>query len=245
MARIRTIKPDFFTSLTVADLSFEQRLTFIGLWTHADDAGRCVDDARLIKAAVWPLDDRTSVDVESDVQALAEAGLIVRYVVGGRAFMAVTGWREHQRINRPTPSKCPPPEEGETPAPPPTRLDDGDAPTTETPSEQAPPPRDERGAPPAPIDEDGFALTDAMRRWALDTFGEALDVDYETRQFVDHHRAEGRRRNNWPAEWQKWLRRSAKWQSERAARPPLRAVSGDGYQPYQNPADTSVYENGF
>lgn len=79
---------------------------------------------------------------------------------------------------------------------------------------------------PAPIDVDGFALTDAMRRWALDTFGPGIDVDYETAQFIDHHRAEGRRRNNWPAEWQKWMRRGAKWASERANRPPLRAVSG-------------------
>ena len=80
----------------------------------------------------------------------------------------------------------------------------------------------------APIDTDGFALTDAMRRWAIETFGNALDIDYETAQFIDHHRAEGRRRNNWPAEWQKWMRRSAKWASERANRPPLRSVSGSG-----------------
>lgn len=96
----------------------------------------------------------------------------------------------------------------------------------------------------APIDADGFALTDSMRRWAIDTFGNALDVDYETAQFVDHHRAEGRRRNNWPAEWQKWMRRSAKWASERATRPPLRAVAGQ-YQPWRNPEDHSVYQNGF
>lgn len=77
---------------------------------------------------------------------------------------------------------------------------------------------------PAPIDTDGFELTDAMRRWAVATFGPGLDIDYETALFVDHHRAEGRRRNNWAAEWQKWMRRSAKWASERAQRPPLRSV---------------------
>ncbi|MFC9753007.1 helix-turn-helix domain-containing protein [Streptomyces sp. NPDC056921] len=97
----------------------------------------------------------------------------------------------------------------------------------------------------APIDDDGFALTDAMRRWALDTFGPAIDVDYETAQFVDHHRAEASRRNNWPTEWQKWIRRSAKWASERQQRPPLRAVSGGAWRPYTNPVDVSAYENGF
>jgi len=39
MARIRTIKPSFFTSLTIADLGLAERLTFIGLWTHVDDEG--------------------------------------------------------------------------------------------------------------------------------------------------------------------------------------------------------------
>lgn len=115
MARIRTIKPDFFTSLTIADLTPEQRLTFIGLWTHVDDEGRCVDDARLIKAAVWPLDDRTASDVEADLGALTEASLIARYTVAGKRFIVVTTWDEHQRINRPTPSRFPRPEDADEP----------------------------------------------------------------------------------------------------------------------------------
>jgi hypothetical protein len=69
---------------------------------------------------------------------------------------------------------------------------------------------------PSPIDNDGFELTDAMRGWALRTFGPALDLDYETAQFVDHFRAQNVRRPNWPTEWQKWVRRSAKFASERA-----------------------------
>jgi hypothetical protein len=130
MARIRTIKPEFFTSLTIADLTPEQRLTFIGLWTHVDDEGRCVDDARLIKAAVWPLDDRTAADVEGDLRALTEASLIARYTLTRKRYMAVTGWHEHQKINRPTPSKLPAPELGE-PTPP-------DLPTSENGSSRSP-----------------------------------------------------------------------------------------------------------
>lgn len=109
MARIRTIKPEFFTSLTVASLPVEARLTFIGLWTHVDDEGRCVDDARLIKAAIWPLDDRLASDVELDLRALSESSLIRRYKVGERSYLAITNWREHQKINRPTRSKLPAP----------------------------------------------------------------------------------------------------------------------------------------
>ncbi|HEY6115287.1 MAG TPA: hypothetical protein VI172_04945 [Candidatus Dormibacteraeota bacterium] len=94
---------------------------------------------------------------------------------------------------------------------------------------------------PSPIDVDGFEVNDSMRAWALRTFGPNLDVDYETAQFVDHFRAQNVRRSNWPVEWQKWVRRSAKFASERANRPPLRAVSG-GYVPFQCPP-ASAYEN--
>lgn len=116
LARIRTIKPDFFTSLTIADLSLPARLTFIGLWTTVDDDGRAVDDSRLVKAAVWPLDDRTVVDVASDLDELAMVerpdgarGLIIRYEIGGRRYLCIRNWREHQRIDKPTKSKLPAP----------------------------------------------------------------------------------------------------------------------------------------
>lgn len=127
MARIRTIKPTFFTSLTIADLTPEQRLTFIGLWTHVDDDGRCVDDPRLIKAAIWPLDDRAAADIEVDLKALSESSLIVRYILNRKRFLAVSSWHEHQRINRPTPSELPDPEDCEIlpPPPPPTCGNEG------------------------------------------------------------------------------------------------------------------------
>ncbi len=113
MARIRTIKPSFFTSLTIANLTLEQRLTFIGLWTHVDDNGRCEYDPRLIKAALWPLDDRSPEDVHGDIVALTEASLIAHYILSERSYLVVCGWREHQKINRPTPTSIPGPESGQ------------------------------------------------------------------------------------------------------------------------------------
>ena len=112
MARIRTIKPTFFTSLTIANLTLEQRLTFIGLWTHVDDEGRCIYDPRLIKAALWPLDSRTAEDVDGDIRALTESSLITHYTLSERSYLQVNGWSEHQRVNRKTPSTFPPPEDG-------------------------------------------------------------------------------------------------------------------------------------
>jgi hypothetical protein len=114
MARIRTIKPSFFRSLSMAAHPLSTRLTFIGLWTYVDDSGRGVDDARLVKAELWPLDDgMTARKVENELRRLADAGQIIRYEVEGRRYLAVTEWEQHQRINRPTPSVLPPPFDGE------------------------------------------------------------------------------------------------------------------------------------
>ncbi|MFD7554164.1 helix-turn-helix domain-containing protein [Streptomyces sp. NPDC059835] len=75
-------------------------------------------------------------------------------------------------------------------------------------------------APSAPIDDDGFALTDALRRWARrDGYDSLVDIDHETAQFLDHYRATGERRANWPAAWQKWIRQAHKWATERRQRP--------------------------
>lgn len=76
-----------------------------------------------------------------------------------------------------------------------------------------------------PLPED-FTLTDAMRRWSLQTFGPAINVDHETSQFVSHFRAEGTRKKSWPDAWQKWMRNAAKYAAERQQRPALRAVAG-------------------
>lgn len=108
MARIRTIKPTFFRDDTIAELGLSARLTFIGLWTYVDDEGRGVDDPRLVKGDLWQLDDKHTVKkVDADLDALAKAGRIERYTAGGKRYLRVVNWKNHQRINRPTPSVIP------------------------------------------------------------------------------------------------------------------------------------------
>lgn len=123
MARIRTIKPGFFRSKTIELLSYEERLTFIGLWTHVDDEGRCEYDPELIKADIWPR-SRTVADVAADLVSLNRHALILHYVVtepssnphgsiSERSLILITGFSEHQRISRPTKSRLPDPRDGE------------------------------------------------------------------------------------------------------------------------------------
>lgn len=113
MARIRSLKPEFCSSETIASLEYRTRLHFAMLWTYADDAGRGVDNPRLIKAALWPLDDDITPDEIATMQGELESRkLIGRYEVDGRQYFVVTNFGEHQHPSKPQPSKLPDPSEG-------------------------------------------------------------------------------------------------------------------------------------
>lgn len=110
MARIRTIKPEFWTSEQVTECSVSARLLFIGIWNFCDDAGRMNASPKQIKALVLPADDFDSESIRRMIDELENNRLIIRYVVDGKEFLQVTGWH-HQRIDRAQKSKIPPPPE--------------------------------------------------------------------------------------------------------------------------------------
>jgi hypothetical protein len=90
----------------------------------------------------------------------------------------------------------------------------------------------------APIDIDGFALTDAMRRWAKrDGYSDLVDIDHATAQFISHYRSTGSRRSSWPDAWQKWIRDDAKRAAERRTSRPLHAVNSTGARAQTHTAD--------
>lgn len=112
MARIRSIKPEFWSSEQVMDLSPMARLLFIGLWNFCDDGGNHPASAKTLKAEVFPSDDITSASVQLLVDELSSNSLIVLYSSGGKEFWHVNGWK-HQKIDKPT-YKHPPFIEGES-----------------------------------------------------------------------------------------------------------------------------------
>ena len=108
----RIIKESTFLSDRIARLSdFEFRL-WVGLITQADDAGR--GDARpaIIKGYIFALRERVTIkDIESALHALAAAGCVSLYTVGGKPYYAFPSWTAHQRIRDVKP-KYPAPEDG-------------------------------------------------------------------------------------------------------------------------------------
>jgi hypothetical protein len=78
MARIRTIKPEFFKNEDIAEMPAMTRLLFIGLWTQSDRAGRLMDRPKRLKAEIFPYDN---FDVNKGLEELQKKGFIIRYKV--------------------------------------------------------------------------------------------------------------------------------------------------------------------
>lgn len=96
MARIRTIKPELFLHETLAELSFQARYLFIGLFTQADRRGRLEDRPKRLKASLLPYDE---VDVAALLDGLHESGFIIRYQVDNLRLIQIVSFEKHQRIN--------------------------------------------------------------------------------------------------------------------------------------------------
>lgn len=94
MARIRTIKPDFFLDPHMDAVDERHQKLYQGLWMLADKEGRLYDEPQRIKAQVFPYRD---YDVNEMLQGLADAGFIVRYEVQDGAYIAIPKFPEHQR----------------------------------------------------------------------------------------------------------------------------------------------------
>lgn len=111
MARIRTIKPEFWTNERVMECSTNARLLFIGMWNFADDLGRLALTPKTIKAQIFPSDDISLNSIRGMVGELSKNGLLLIYEVDGKEYLQIVGW-QHQRIDKPQPGKCPAPVKG-------------------------------------------------------------------------------------------------------------------------------------
>jgi hypothetical protein len=108
MPRIRTIKPEFFTSESLGRLSRDTRLAYVGLISQSDDSGRFRAGLTLLAGAIFPYDSDGLEVMRKALEDLSAAGKIVLYEVENCHFGAIVKW-EHQRLDHPSPSKLPAP----------------------------------------------------------------------------------------------------------------------------------------
>ncbi len=123
MARIRSVKPEFWTDEKIVELSAFARLLFIGLWNFADDEGRMVYSPKRIKMQVFPSD---SLDISELFGEIRREKLVTIYVVEDVEYLQINNFDKHQKIDKRSPSKLP-----ECPCAPPNPAESPRIPTTE------------------------------------------------------------------------------------------------------------------
>ena len=106
MARIRTIKPEFWSDEKVGLCSPTARLLFLGLLNFCDDYGNLVRAPRQLKAQIFPYD---VLEVEPLLLELEAQRLAVEYMVDGARYLNIPRFSKHQIVNRKSAPQCPAP----------------------------------------------------------------------------------------------------------------------------------------
>lgn len=201
MARIRTIKPEFFTSDDICSLSPYARLLYIGLWCEADREGLFEWKTRSFKRRYLP-DDQ--LDIDSVCDELLSRGLVVLY---GDGLACIPMFAKHQHINpREAASTLPHPDASITRAP---RVIDASPRGSDVQGG-----REGKGREGSSDASKGTRLpadwkpTADELRWAVDARPD-VQVNLEVEKFRDYwHGVTGAKatKRDWPATWRNWIR---------------------------------------
>ena len=106
----RIIKESICTSDSVDQLGWFEEVLFYRLIVNCDDFGRFDGRTAVIKNRLFPLKDNLTLkNVETAINKLARVGLITLYESGGKPFLFLPTWNEHQSV-RAKRSKFPEPE---------------------------------------------------------------------------------------------------------------------------------------
>lgn len=97
MSRIRSIKPEFFTSADILALTPLARLFYVSLWCEADREGLLNWNTDTLKFRYFPKD---KVEIETLAAELVEQQLIV-ILIGddGKEYAEIPSFTSHQVIN--------------------------------------------------------------------------------------------------------------------------------------------------
>jgi hypothetical protein len=105
MARIRTIKPEFWTDERLSELPEAVHMLAAALLNYADDEGFFNANPALVKAACFPLRE-PSVSIHGGLTELSNIGYLQLFDgIDGRKYGWIVSFSKHQKINRPSPSR--------------------------------------------------------------------------------------------------------------------------------------------
>lgn len=100
MARIRTIKPEFWEDEKLTKLPLHARLLFIGTWNFADDNGVLLANPVLMKSHIFPYEDIGISTISEWIDMLVENGMLIRTTYNGKDYLVIRKFLIHQKINR-------------------------------------------------------------------------------------------------------------------------------------------------
>jgi DnaT-like ssDNA binding protein len=224
MARMRSLKPEFWHDQEITRLPRDARLLYMAMWNLADEHSRLQGDPRYIKGQAFPYDDDlTPASIDAMVDLLTELGKVERYQVRGAVYLLLPKLAKHQRLDtEKVPSRLPGPDESDPqseslPIPCEKNPDQGVDESALSMGhvaggmEQVASGRGNRDARGARIPDDwqpNDDLIDAMRR-------EGIPDELSRRElpkFCDYWAGipgmKGRK-TDWDATWRNWLRRAA------------------------------------
>ena len=101
MARIRSIKPDFFRHEALQDAEIANpgkypMMVFAGLWGHCDSKGRFEWRPRQLKLDILPF---IPFDMAETLAILESFGMVKRYSVDGKEYGEIPTFEKHQRLS--------------------------------------------------------------------------------------------------------------------------------------------------
>lgn len=194
------MKPEFFTSEDIVELSPLARLLYIGLWCEADREGRMVWKPKTFKIRYLPADD---CDIAALCAELVDGGLVELY---GDGYAYIPAFLSHQHINpRETPSGLPEPARKPKSGTRAARVNHASA-TREPPDSDATVTHREEGK----GREWKGMICDAWRvpsEWIAEAATKKSGVDWnaEAERFLSHHLSKGSTFRSWKQAWWTWV----------------------------------------
>ena len=106
MARIRSIKPEFWEDEKIGSLPIPCRLFYIGLWNLADDQGVFRANSSILKSRIFPYDENLRVsEISKWLDALVKAQMIIPISYKNESYYIIRTFRDHQKFDPRYPNK--------------------------------------------------------------------------------------------------------------------------------------------
>ncbi|GDZ35091.1 hypothetical protein MCC02031_17900 [Bifidobacteriaceae bacterium MCC02031] len=226
--RIRTIRPEFYSSESVGFMTWQARLVFINLWSYVEDNGVNLDNPRLFRGQCMPYDDSVLDDIEDAFAELEQYGSIIRYELDGKRLIFIPGFEKWQNIQRPGTCHYLPPDGWDKRGRKVIPEDSGQLHehSCETPEDSGQLHDRSRSRSSSSKKEEENKFSSSKEKTTLDAFQTSrecahanaeiikafpdLDLSEAWNAFTAHHSGEIRTVTDWTRQWKGWCQRRAK-----------------------------------